>query len=599
MAASMERLASALGKRASPEAWAGLSLVLIGCFLPAQGHAGDWGSLNDDVLLPYPPPHHGPQHRLRYARDCHALLQGNATHESWPADNSRLFPLPTTHGFVSYLPPEGQNKRPVYGHYTVVRDPLRTFSVLEPGRQGGCRSLARVTVEATARRGRCLVAQNGGYFDMQTGACLGNVVSDGRLVQTSGGVQNAQFGIRKDGTLVFGYLSEEEVLAKENPFVQLVSGVVWLLRNGEVYVNQSLTVECNETQESGSFDLFINTLSARTAVGHDAQGRLILMHVDGQTGSRGLNLWEMAAFLKTLGAVNAINLDGGGSATLVLNGTLANYPSDHCVSDPMWRCPRQVSTVVCVHEPACQPPDCGGHGQCVLGECRCHGAFRKGPACSVLDCGPANCSLHGLCTEAGCLCDAGWLGSNCSEACVSGFYGDGCARKCLCRNGGECDPVHGSCSCPAGYQGALCEEACLTGRYGANCQQTCQCPNQCPCDPKTGSCNVSYHWATLGTLARAEKCWLAAEHKEGPVCTRSPWIYVASILALLLVPSLVGNAWLLFRHSGQPRAQGNYAYLPLEDVNGGTNHDCPPGLWETEDAAEGACRPSRTETVEL
>lgn len=42
-----------------------------------------------------------------------------------------------------------------------------------------------------------------------------------------------------------------------------------------------------------------------------------------------LNLWEMAAFLKTLGVVNAINLDGGGSATLVLNGTLANYPSDH------------------------------------------------------------------------------------------------------------------------------------------------------------------------------------------------------------------------------------------------------------------------------
>lgn len=41
------------------------------------------------------------------------------------------------------------------------------------------------------------------------------------------------------------------MLAKENPFVQLVSGVVWLLRNGEVYVNQSSAVECNETQESG------------------------------------------------------------------------------------------------------------------------------------------------------------------------------------------------------------------------------------------------------------------------------------------------------------------------------------------------------------
>lgn len=42
-----------------------------------------------------------------------------------------------------------------------------------------------------------------------------------------------------------------------------------------------------------------------------------------------LNLWEMADFLKKQGIINAINLDGGGSATLVLNGTLASYPSEH------------------------------------------------------------------------------------------------------------------------------------------------------------------------------------------------------------------------------------------------------------------------------
>ncbi|XP_066496906.1 N-acetylglucosamine-1-phosphodiester alpha-N-acetylglucosaminidase [Tiliqua scincoides] len=595
MAASMVCLDHALGKRLSA-----FSLVLLGCFLAVQGHAGDWSSLNDDLLLPYPPPHHGPQHHLRFARDCQALMQGHPAHESWPGDNSSsTSPLATTRDFVSYFPPEGQNQRPVYGHYTVVRDPLRTFSVLEPGGQGGCRSHSRVTVEETARRGKCLVAQNGGYFDMKSGACLGNVVSDGRLVQTSGGVQNAQFGIRKDGTLVFGYLSEEDVMEKENPFVQLVSGVVWLLRNGEVYVNQSRAVECNETQESGAFDMFINTLSARSAVGHDAQGRLVLMQVDGQTGSRGLNLWEMAAFLKKLGVVNAINLDGGGSVTLVLNGTLANYPSDHCVFDPMWRCPRQVSTAVCIHEPACQPPDCSGHGQCVLGECRCSGAFWKGPACSVLDCGPANCTLHGMCTETGCLCDAGWMGSNCSEACTSGFYGDGCAQKCLCRNGGECNPVHGSCTCPAGYQGPLCEEACHIGQYGAHCQHTCQCPDQCPCDPKTGSCNISYESTPLNTLARARQCWLTAQHKEGLVVTQKTWIGVTSILALLLVLSVVGNIRFLLCNSTEQHNRGKYTYLPLGDVNGGSGHDCPSAAWEKEDPAEDTCNPNRTEVVEL
>lgn len=37
----------------------------------------------------------------------------------------------------------------------------------------------------------------------------------------------------------------------------------------------------------------------------------------------------MANFLKDQDVYNAINLDGGGSATLVLNETLASYPSDH------------------------------------------------------------------------------------------------------------------------------------------------------------------------------------------------------------------------------------------------------------------------------
>ncbi|XP_077172614.1 N-acetylglucosamine-1-phosphodiester alpha-N-acetylglucosaminidase isoform X2 [Paroedura picta] len=419
MAAPTARLLGVLPNQrqvVSVGALAAFSLVcLCCCCLGAQGREAAWTSLNDDLLLPYPPSRHGPQHHHRNARDCQLLLHGNTTHESWPADNSSLGPPAVTRTFVSYFPPEGQGRRAVYGHFTVVRDPLRTFSVLEPGGQGGCRGHKKATVEETARLGMCLMAQNGGYFDMDTGECFGNVVSDGRLVQTSRGLQNAQFGIRQDGTLVFGYLPEEDILAKENPFVQLVSGVVWLLRDGEVYVNQSRAVECSETQKTGTFDTFINTLSARTAVGHDREGRLVLVHVDGQTGGRGLNLWEMADFLKQHGVLNAINLDGGGSATLVLNGTLASYPSDHCQPDPMWRCPRQISTVVCVHEPPCHPEDCSGHGYCVLGRCQCSGAYWRGPACDVLECGPSNCSLHGMCTEMGCHCDDGWTGLNCSE----------------------------------------------------------------------------------------------------------------------------------------------------------------------------------------
>lgn len=41
-----------------------------------------------------------------------------------------------------------------------------------------------------------------------------------------------------------------------------------------------------------------------------------------------INLYDFGKLLQSYGLVNAINLDGGGSATFVVNGTLVNYPAD-------------------------------------------------------------------------------------------------------------------------------------------------------------------------------------------------------------------------------------------------------------------------------
>jgi exopolysaccharide biosynthesis protein len=77
--------------------------------------------------------------------------------------------------------------------------------------------------------------------------------------------------------------------------------------------------------QTPSFAAFDPTFAAwrhpRTAVGLDAARKIVwLVVVDGRqpTLSQGASLAELAGVLRDLGAVDAINLDGGGSATLVV-----------------------------------------------------------------------------------------------------------------------------------------------------------------------------------------------------------------------------------------------------------------------------------------
>ena len=68
----------------------------------------------------------------------------------------------------------------------------------------------------------------------------------------------------------------------------------------------------------------------RTAVGQLADGRVVLVVVDGRRSgySVGMTNFELAQTLVRLGAVTASGFDGGGSSTLAFDGTLLNRPSD-------------------------------------------------------------------------------------------------------------------------------------------------------------------------------------------------------------------------------------------------------------------------------
>lgn len=101
---------------------------------------------------------------------------------------------------------------------------------------------------------------------------------------------------------------------------QAVTGGSWLLKDGKVFIDNAVT---------GFNKGFVNGLNPRSAVGLTADGKLLIMAVDGrQAGlSRGVSLPDLAALMQKYGAVNAINLDGGGSTTLSYRGMLLNSPS--------------------------------------------------------------------------------------------------------------------------------------------------------------------------------------------------------------------------------------------------------------------------------
>ncbi len=79
---------------------------------------------------------------------------------------------------------------------------------------------------------------------------------------------------------------------------------------------------------------FAGTVAAerhpRTAIGVTSDRKVLLVTVDGRQPaySVGMTLVELTALLSRLGATEALNVDGGGSTTMVVNGRFVNRPSD-------------------------------------------------------------------------------------------------------------------------------------------------------------------------------------------------------------------------------------------------------------------------------
>ena len=183
------------------------------------------------------------------------------------------------------------------------------------------------TTETFGKELNSIAAINGTFFDIKNGGSVdyiklnGSVVNDNKLdknnkrarhQQAAVVIENGSLAIKKwDGTTNWEQsLTEKEVM------------------------NSGPLLMYNQQLEDLDTTAFTKLRHPRSAVGVKANGKVILLTVDGrQENSAGMSLPELTKLMKWLGCVSAINLDGGGSTTLWISSApengVVNYPSDN------------------------------------------------------------------------------------------------------------------------------------------------------------------------------------------------------------------------------------------------------------------------------
>jgi hypothetical protein len=183
----------------------------------------------------------------------------------------------------------------------------------------------------------------GGFFVRPVGTPLGELRTSG-IARPSRRFDAPWADVRACLHVVGGHvaLAQRDALPAEPPGDLLQAGPL-LVRDGVPCVAGDVE---GFSAGAGQFDSDITAgRYPRAAIGLVPRGRLLAVACDGRADDEaGLTLAELAEALVALGAHTALNLDGGGSTSLVCAGRLRNVPrEDHGVELAGGR---PVSTVI-------------------------------------------------------------------------------------------------------------------------------------------------------------------------------------------------------------------------------------------------------------
>ncbi|EJP24175.1 periplasmic protein, PF09992 family [Lachnoanaerobaculum sp. ICM7] len=169
------------------------------------------------------------------------------------------------------------------------------------------------TTSNMAEENNAVLAINGDYYGARQ---AGYVIRNGNLYRNTSGDRDALV-ITKTGE--FEFVSENETSAEE----LLQSGAYQVLSFGPILLEDG-EISVGENDEVG----MAMASNPRTAIGYLGNNHYVFVVSDGRTSeSAGLSLYELATFMKELGVVDAYNLDGGGSSTMVFKGEIINNPT--------------------------------------------------------------------------------------------------------------------------------------------------------------------------------------------------------------------------------------------------------------------------------
>jgi hypothetical protein len=180
------------------------------------------------------------------------------------------------------------------------------------------RLTAEAALAAAGRRGDTLLFVRQGAVSAASGS---SIPADGAVLAAYGaGSRTKEVQAMADGDTVRILLA---TLPRTAAPVMIIGGWPRIVRDGANVAGDAPTVE-------GTISRNAEARHARTSVGFSRDSTtLYLLTVDGRSAkSVGMTLVELADLMRRVGAWQAMNFDGGGSTTMVIDGALANVPSD-------------------------------------------------------------------------------------------------------------------------------------------------------------------------------------------------------------------------------------------------------------------------------